>query len=588
MRGFVCTAILFFAGLLWGVELPDLPKTPVSPLEKERVDAAFAADSPDGQDSWSAVASDAKKRALEFALKDNVNAAADWYYASLAADFFANGGAEMPKELKRAILDDLPAFFDFYETAPRNSLGNAAPVLSTIFLNQPAQAKKYLRAAMALSLVYANPLPGAWPAFEVPDEPTQVSQPQEIFLYLSLRADKMPFDMSKLTVGELVFSTGIAGPLTELEGIADDRFEPSKMESSALSVKLDASRVRGAHVAKWNDERAPFTLENLAKYGGSQHERLYYAFRKANANGVPCVLYTVDIKRVPYSWIDYMEAPMKWRTDVLRDPKTKNAHAVVLHQLTWKPLSSFDFHRVKIRANTEESTHNSIVLSRLAQLLFDAGENKKAEDFAKRALELDALNPVAHSLMISASARAGADSKTIDALFRESVEAFAAYPEQCAKMAREYRGNLIMRKRFAQADAVFNAVLKPVFRKNPELAVVLYSDVIVDMVDRAETHTQKMAVYSSVLRAANKAPTEAFTYITVPVVQYFKKRGDKKDAEKALKAIESNLLKNGSARAVADFRELKEELEEDGKAEKSSASAHRKSKHKTGGNSADF
>lgn len=580
---------MFFAGLLWGVELPDLPKTPVSPLEKERVDAAFDADSPESEGGWASVAADAKKRALEFALKDNVNAAADWYYASLAADFFANGGAEMPKELKRAILDNLPAFFDFYETAPRNSLGNAAPVLSTIFLNQPAQAKKYLRAAMALSLVYANPLPGTWPMFEVPDEPTQVSQPQEIFLYLSLRAGKMPFDMSKLTVGELVFTTGIAGPLSELEGIADDRFEPSKIESAALSIKLDTSRVRGSHVAKWNEERAPFTLENLAKYGGSQHERLYYAFRKANANGVPCVFYTVDIAHTPHSWIDYMEAPMKWRSDVLRDPKTKNAHAVVLHQLTWKPLSSFDFHRVKVRANTEEATHNSIVLSRLAQLLFDAGENKKAEDFAKRALSLDALNPAAYSLMISASARAGADAKAIDALFRQSIEAFAAYPEQCAKMAREYRSNLIMRKRFAQADAVFNAVLKPIFRKNPELAVVLYSDVIVDMVDRAETNAQKMAVYSAVLRAAAKAPAEAFTYITVPVVRYFKDRGDIKEAEKVLKAIESHLLKSSSARAVAEFKELKEELAEDGKAQKNSASTRGKAKHKTSGDdTADF
>lgn len=588
MRGFFCTAILVFAGLLWGVELPDLPKTPVSPLGRESVDAAFAADSSESEGGWAAVAADAKKRALEFALKDDVKSAADWYYAFLAADWFANGGADMPKELKRAILDDLPAFFDFYETAP-NSIGAAAPVLGAIFLNQPAQAKKYLRAAMALSLVYANPLPGSWPVFEVPDEPTQVSQPQEIFLYLSLRADKMPFDMSKLTVGELVFSTGIAGPLTELEGLADGRFEPSKIESAALSIKLDASRVRGSHIAKWDEERAPFTLENLAKYGGSQHERLYYAFRKANANGVPCVFYTVNIGRTMYSWIDYMEAPMKWRTDVLRDPKTKNAHAVVLHQLTWKPLSSFDFARVKIRANTEESTHNSIVLARLARLLFDFGENKKAEDFARRAIDLDALNPLAHSVMIASSARAGADAKTIDALFRQSIEAFAAYPEQCAKMAREYRNNLIMRKRFAQADAVYNAVLKPVFRKNPELAAVLYSDVIVDMVDRAETPAQKMSLYSSVLRAAHKAPNESFTYITVPVVQYFKKRGDAKDAEKALRAAESNLLKSGSPRVIADFKNLKEELAEDEKAQKNSPSARGRAKYKTnGGDTADF
>lgn len=110
---------------------------------------------------------------------------ASWIYTAFAAEMFAEFGGEMPFELKSAILEDLPSFFDFYETmAPCDKPAGVCRMLASIHSLYPAQFRKYRRAAYAIALIYDDEPPIDWPECNVPSNPTRMSVPTEIFFIL--------------------------------------------------------------------------------------------------------------------------------------------------------------------------------------------------------------------------------------------------------------------------------------------------------------------------------------------------------------------------------------------------------------------
>ena len=119
--------------------LPDLPKFPISPLSKADYDGLAKSDNPEG---WKALAERSKKTAVEYFKKQLYDESASWIYTGYAAKMFAEHGEEMPFELKKAILEDLPSFFDFYETStPSDKFGGACEILTSVYSLYPPNLK---------------------------------------------------------------------------------------------------------------------------------------------------------------------------------------------------------------------------------------------------------------------------------------------------------------------------------------------------------------------------------------------------------------------------------------------------------------
>ncbi len=531
MRLFFVAVIVLFQCAALANSLPELPDFPKQTLTKIQIGQALSEDSEEG---WQTLAQSLKQKALGEAKADKFDDAAGDLYAALLADVFAKNAADMPKELKRILLENPPAFFDFYETlSETDSVGEALSVLTKIYTNQPAQTKKYLRAAMALSLVYDTALPSDWPNCGVHDEPAQIANAQEVFLYFATRGGKLAFDMSKMTVGELVFMTAVAGPVSELELVAEDNFSPTKIENAVNAVRLDA---RGGGKKKW--EENSFTLENLKKLGGTQHERVYYAWRVANANGVPCLFFHEKSKNATHTWLAYMTESGSWKTDVFRDRAAKSDFGAPLNPQTWKPVSEFDIRRLQKRETVAKASAESIVSARLANAFLEAGDFKNARAFAQKAVDGDSENRRAYPPLISAAARSGASSSEIDALYTQSIQAFEKYPLQAVKMLNHYRANLIARKRVQEADAMFMAAVKPVFRTRPAEALIMFDGVFLDMVSRQKNDTAVFSLFNSVMRSSSKAPEQFAEYIAIPLAKYFWDKGESKSALKVLKLAE--------------------------------------------------
>ena len=561
-------------------DMPELPKTPVMTLGKEQFDAALLSNSPQ---EWENLASFSMLKAVELAKSSDVSNAVNWLYTALAAESFAKAGKNLAPELKRIIMENLPAFYDFYETMDASdSMSNAYDTLQTLFENQPAKVKQYLRAAMALSLVYDYPLPANWPNCNVPDEPTQVSAPQEIFLYFSLRADKLAFDLNKLTIGELAFVMGIPGPLTELEGVFVPNFKPSDLRGVYASIKTDKSRERGAKSAKWDFSKSEFNLKGIKAVGAVDFEKTYYAWRVANANGVPCLFFNEKTGDGDFAWLAYMGKDGKWQLDEFRNPLSKGCDGRPLNPRTWRPLSMFDFNRIMRRDINSEKGMKSCAMARLAEALMNENKFEASRDMARAALAENPDNWRAYAVLIPAMARSGASSAEIDAEYTSSFEKYKAYPEQSIKMLNIYRANLIYRKKGRLADELFMNAIKPIFKTNPAMATSIFGDALMDMLRRANSHSEAMSIYRSAMRSASKTPAECFEYITKPAAKYFYENGDVRAAMTAIRAIESasGRSKKNLAERVA---ELKNFIIEEERLKKEAEAADKKNRKKRGG-----
>lgn len=135
----------------------------------------------------------------------------------------------------------------------------------------------------------------------MPSNPTQMKVPTEIFFYFSESSDKLNFPLEKLTVGELIWVMGVGGPMDELKGLRNPNVAPYSIEKLATSIKTDTSRILLGVYQPWPED-VPYTPENIKKRGGLPIDKVYCAWRTANANGIPCVYFHTAARPTKRTW----------------------------------------------------------------------------------------------------------------------------------------------------------------------------------------------------------------------------------------------------------------------------------------------
>ena len=533
-------------------ELPDFPHTPLSAEEISKIV------SDNSQKSWEDLAKSARIKAEDAALKQFYPDAASWIYTAFAAELFAKEGSDLQPELKAAILKDLPAFFDFYESIrPEDSLSGACAALKTIFGIYPIAAQKYLRSAFAVSLIYDSLPPGGWPECNVPSNPAPITQPEEMFNFFMEEPQTFILPFDRMTVGELVFVFGIAGPMDELRGLKNEKITPFIIEKLTQSIKTDTKRLKGRQELPWDDAEGPYTPENIRKRGGLDVDKVYYAWRVANANGIPCLYFSERTGGKVYSWLWYMSRPGIWKTDIARDPAAKSLYGRPLNPQTWKNVELSDLLLCSKRHLVTPNGAISMAFFRLSELFFAKDDYSNAAFFADMAKKENPENWKAYGAYISAKARSGAPSSELDVLWRRSYEAFRKYPDICMNMLNKYRANLGLRRRQKEANRLFIAEMRTVMRVDPGFGIDSYSKQLRELFANLEDKSEMFSIYQDVLRNCSSCPDECFNKIVSPLAELFSDDGDAKSAQRVISMFSSSLRQDDavlkkSAQALYD------------------------------------
>ena len=549
MKGIFVSLLLLICPLVFAQQdaFDDLPKNPASPVSGDELEGLVSKD--DAQ-SWLEFAKKARGQAMELVAKQLYDEGAGWLYSALAAEMFAADGAAIPKDVKRELLKDLPAFYDFYETIrPEDKIKSASEVLSKLYSADPDNVKKYLRMALATSLVYDEPPPPHWPQTCMPASPEAVKDPVEMFKYFAadVKGGKgTVFPLNKLTVGELIWVVGVPGPISELESIRRPNMAPFELDRMTSGFKTDRNRQDGKKGwTVWPSGR-PFTLENMRKYGAIYSEKPFYAWRTANASGVPCLFFGELIDeddskyRIPSTWITYMARPGLWKFEVARNGNSKSMYGRPLDPQTWKHVNMYDIEMLHRRhIVTREGIESYMFLRFSEELFFKTGDFRNAAIFADKAKKSNVENWKAYHAFIYARARFGASEQELDGLWRRSYEAFRRYPDQCITLLNIYRKQLEARRNQKESNRLFVAEMRAVMREDPGLAFRIYQGSLKDIFRSLEDKTDIFPIYTDVLRISTGIQKECLDRIVIPLAKLFNEGGDNKGALKVINMYES-------------------------------------------------
>lgn len=542
IRKILCAAILAAACAprLAAQSLPELPNFPVTPLGAADFEALAKSDTPEG---WKAFAGRSRKTAEEFFKRQLYDESASWIYTALAADMFAEYGAEMPFELKSAILEDLPSFFDFYETmTPSDKPAGACRMLTSIHSLYPVQFKKYRRAAYALALIYDDEPPIDWPECNVPSNPTRMSVPTEVFFYFAENPATLVFPLEKLTVGELIWVMGVGGPMDELKSLRNPNIAPYSLEKLVASMKTDMSRISLGNYEPWPED-VPYTPENIKKRGGAPIDKAYCAWRTANANGIPCVYFSYRSKTNPKdvgtAWFAYMARAGVWKYDVGKDHSAPlSAFDRPLNPQTWKPIQMFDLRMLERRHMAYKQGIYSLVFLRISEMLYKSGDYNSSAYFADKAKKANVENWKAYVQYIMARARFGASTPELDSHWRKAYEAFRRYPEKCVDIIGMYRATLA-RRNPREGARIFIAEMRSIAKSDPALAVQIFADTLRKDFAALDSKNDIFPLYAEVMRAAAAHPDIAYEKIVEPLIGLFAEQLDDAGAKKAFTIFES-------------------------------------------------
>ena len=561
MRGIIffiiaAASAAMFAQTQSQTAIDNLPNLPLSPLSQKDIAELSKTDSPE---VWREFSKKAKDNAMSLAAKQAYPEAAAWLYLHYEAELFAGDGAELPFAVKLIMLSDLPAFFDFYESIKKeDNVKSACAVLAQIYKVYPEKFKKYLRSAYAVSLVYDVPPPGLWPMCNTPSDPVSITQPEEVFNIFIENPAEFVFPMDKLVIGELVWIFGVGGPLDELRALKRGSMTPFAVEKLTQSIKGDNSRIEKGKYKAWDITERPFTPQNIMKFGGSQFEKTYCAWRVANANGIPCLFFTELSPSGPTAWLAYMSRPGVWKTDVARATEAKPFFGRPLNPQTWKTAQQFDIDMLMRRHVTTESGMLSMAFMRISQMLYEKGDYYEAAVYADRAKKANPENWQAYVAFISARARFGAAETELDATWRKSYEAFRRYPDMCIQMLNFYRQNLIALRKGKEADRLLMAEMRGVMRTDPGLGIDIYSEQMKDIYSRAADKAEVFGPYQDVLRNSRNSQNECFRKIVSPLAKMFFNDGDFRSAAKVVSMFDATVKDDASLKSKIES--LKEDI----------------------------
>ncbi len=563
---FAIILILSISTFAQDKDVPDLPKIPAQILSQKDIDELVAKDS---SEMWKKYAVDTKTKVLELAQKELHNEAASWLYVSLAADLFAKEGASLNPAIKKAMLSDIPALCDLFESIKKEDyMVGFCNTLSRIYMIYPDNVKKYIRSAYAVSLIYdISPLVG-WPMCNTPSDPVALSQPEEVFNIFASEPSSLFFPLEKLTVGELIWVFGVAGPLDELRSLKNDKITPTSIEKLTTSIKDDRKRFERKSYTEWNTEENEFTPQNIMKLGGIPFEKVYCAWRVANANGIPCLFFTEKVGRNNEAWLTYMSKVGVWKSNVARSRETKSLYARPIDPQTWKPSVEFDVAMLARRHIVTENGVMSRYFLRLSKMMYDEGKYKSAADIAQSAIKNNPENWEAYISFIYARARGGASQAELDAFWKKSYESFRRYPDMCIKMLNFYCSNLVALRRTKEAEKLFASEMRGIMRSNVGLGIEIYSERIKEIYGNAKDKSEVFKPYQDILKSASDNPFECMKKIVKPLAEMFKEAEDYRSAQKVVDMFASSCRDKLMKKYIDDLRDSMEAPKEDSRKNK--------------------
>jgi len=255
----------------------------------------------------------------------------EWTYLKGAS---AKDFSELGKnaELVRAYLENARA---------EDRRAEALQILLEMQAKAPGEVKELPRLAVALALVFDQPMPRNWPHHQVPVqavpkvEVDPVVRLQEMALLQSKR--RYAFDLPDLTVSELKFLVDHPLPDSEMEWARKNvTTSRSSFDKVFASIRYDDARLQEGMLI-W--PFPAYRLADIREKGGICVDQAYFAAMAGKAKGLPTLFFTGQGDSGGHAWFGYLDAPGRWVTDCGKYAEENYPVGQATDPQTWKPIA---------------------------------------------------------------------------------------------------------------------------------------------------------------------------------------------------------------------------------------------------------
>ena len=248
---------------------------------------------------------------------------------SFAKEFCELGKNE---ELVRAYLENIQ---------PEDRRVEALQILLQMQAKAPQEVKDLPRLAVALALVFDQPMPGNWPHSQVASEavPKEVVNPVKRLQGMAQLQSKRRyvFNLTDLTVSELKFLVDHPLPEAEMEWARKNvTTSRSSFDKVFPSIRYDFARLQ-AGVMTW--PYPSYRLADIKEKGGICVDQGYFAAMAGKGRGLPTLFFTGQGDSGGHAWFGYLDAPGRWVTDCGKYSEENYPVGNALDPQTWKPIT---------------------------------------------------------------------------------------------------------------------------------------------------------------------------------------------------------------------------------------------------------
>ena len=214
----------------------------------------------------------------------------------------------------------------------------ALEVLCRIHCAHADDLAEFKNLAVALAVVWDQPLPESWPHANVTmaDIPVGDLEPEKRFAFYvaSQKAGKLLLDPRSLTVRELTFIVDTPIELRELAYVQQVKIKNiSKLEQLYAAVPYDNGRITGRRYS-WPHGR--YRLIDIGKKGGICMDQSYFVAHAGKSLGVPTVNFMGQGRSGDHSWVGFLTGRGRWTLDAARWRGENYPIGIAFDPQTWR------------------------------------------------------------------------------------------------------------------------------------------------------------------------------------------------------------------------------------------------------------
>ena len=442
-------------------------------------------------------------------------------------------GDLLSAELKIILLKDIAFSREFFGLLnPADNLVESFKILESLYREYPVHFKKYLRLAVALSIVYDVSPPPGWPHNQVPGRmlPRHLPEVSAAFEYWKNLNEKRlsAHNLTLLTVEKLKFLVDTPAAFDELrwahQNVKERAGEFAQVYSS---VAYRHDRVEQNRFV-WNgpDYRLPTILKN----GGICVDQAYFASQSGKAKGIPTLIFRGAGLTGRHAWFGYLQPSGRWEFDAGRYGENRYVTGYAHDPQTWADISDHD---LAFLSEGFRHTHyyiQSVFHSNFAFEFLTMSDLDAARQAAEKALRFERRNQQAWEILVETTRRTSDDPRDVESILRRAVRVFGNYPDLETYYLNRVNESLVARGELSRARLEKGHVVSKNKAERMDLSIQEAARILKESSSKDPLHVQLRQFRVILIQFGKAGGMDVFDRIVYPFVHQLARAGHRREA----------------------------------------------------------